>query len=281
MAIRFFAPWWTDQKKPRRYPLFEGGTKNIFPGEDGSTHILQFKDQIEAPDQRIHPFPGKGGMANRFSEAFMSRLEELQIPTHFIKRLNMTEQLVTALEMLPFRVVVYNKVIGNLSTRLGIPPLTELERPIIEFHLKNREAHESIITAMHVDALNWCAQHEIDYLYFIAGRINDNFMGQCQALGLNLLRFSVDFGRFYPEEEKNEALLFVADQLAPENFLVQDKNIHHLFPCFEETANGPMLHMENYREVTHRFGLLPAIKESAGFSLPSTAVYFADYKEKK
>lgn len=277
MAIRFLAPWLKSKKKTRRPQVFEGRTKSLFQGEEPGTYILQFKDQIESPDFVLHPFPGKGAMANQFSELLMKRLEEGRVSTHFLKPLNMCEQLVKSLEMLPFRVVIHNKIVGDLALRLGIQEFSELERPIIEFHMKLRHDQDKVITAMHLDALNWARQYEIDYLYFIAGRINDNLVGQFQSVGLRLLSVSLEFGRHYVPNVMDETLLLLADDLAPENFLVQDIATGNILTIFEQDGIQFKVNKDNYLEITKRFGLLSLSTSEAG---QEGTLPFLEFKER-
>ncbi len=276
MAIRFLAPWLKSKKRTRRPQVFEGLTKSLFQGEEPGTYILQFKDQIESPDYTLHSFPGKGAMANRFSELLMRRLEEVRISTHFLKSVNMCEQIVKSLEMLPFRIVIHNKIVGNLALRLGIQEFSELERPIIEFHMKLRHTQDKIVTAMHLDALNWVRQYEIDYLYFIAGRINDNLVGQFQSVGLRLLNVSLEFGRHYPNVME-ETLLLLADDLAPENFLVQDIKTGNILTIFEQDDGQFKINTANYLEIAKRFGMIPL---SSSQSEQEETLMFSEFKER-
>jgi phosphoribosylaminoimidazole-succinocarboxamide synthase len=277
MAIRFLAPWLKSKKRTRRPQVFEGLTKSLFQGEEPGTYTLQFKDQIESPDYVLHSFPGKGAMANRFSELLMKRLEEVRVSTHFLRSVNMCEQVVKSLEMLPFRVVIHNKVVGNLALRLGIPEFSELERPIIEFHMKLRHDRDKVITAMHLDALNWVRQYEIDYLYFIAGRINDNLVGQFQGVGLRLLNVNLEFGRHYVPNGGEETLLLLADDLAPENFLVQDIATGNILTIFEQNNGQFTVNNVNYLEIARRFGMVPLSTSEAG---QEETLMFSEFKER-
>lgn len=258
MAISFLSPWFDSKKKIRRPQIFEGMTKNLFQGEDPGTYVLHFKDFIESKDYEIHSFPGRGVIANRFSEMMMLRLEDTHVATHFVKNLNMSEQLIKSIEMLPFRVVVHNQAIGDFAARLGIEEFSILERPIIEFQMKLRHQKDKIITAMHLDALNWARQYEIDYLYFIAGRVNDNLLGQFQSLGLRLLSFSLEFGRQYRSHGAEDTLILLADELSPENFLVQDVATKAILNIFDEDETGFTLNIKNYLEIAKRFGIIPS-----------------------
>lgn len=277
MAIRFLAPWLKSKKRTRRPQVFEGLTKSLFQGEEPGTYTLQFKDQIESPDYVLHPFPGKGAMANRFSELLMKRLEEVRVSTHFLRSVNMYEQVVKSLEMLPFRVVIHNKVVGDLALRLGIPEFSELERPIIEFHMKLRHDRDKVITAMHLDALNWVRQYEIDYLYFIAGRINDNLVGQFQGVGLRLLNVNLEFGRHYMPNGLEETLLLLADDLAPENFLVQDIATGNILTIFEQNDGQVTVNTANYLEIARRFGMVPLSASEGG---QEETLMFSEFKER-
>ena len=55
--------------------------------------------------------------------------------THFIKRLNMREQLIKKAEIFPIEFIVRNFATGSLTKRLGIPEGTVLENSL-EYCLK-------------------------------------------------------------------------------------------------------------------------------------------------
>lgn len=279
MAISFLSPWFDSKKKIRRPQIFEGLTKNLFQGDEPGTYVFHFKDCIESKDYELHPFPGRGAIANRFSELIMTRLEDVHVPTHFIKNLNMTEQLIKSIEMLPFRVVVHNQAVGDFAMRLGIDEFSILERPVIEFQIKLRHQKDKIITAMHLDALNWARQYEIDYLYFIAGRINDNLLGQFQSLGLRLLSFSLEFGRQYRSHSAEDTLIILADELSPENFLVQDMATKDILNIFDEDEDGFTLNIGHYLEIAKRFGIIPSSPPGDEQEGPKT-VWLSKLKER-
>ena len=60
----------------------------------------------------------------------MTGLNDMGIPTHFIKRLNMREQLIRSVEIIPLEVVVRNYAAGSMSDRLGIKEGTHLPRQL-------------------------------------------------------------------------------------------------------------------------------------------------------
>ncbi len=125
----------------RRRQLYEGKAKILFEGPEPGTLVQYFKDDATAFNaQKKGVITGKGVLNNRISEYLMLRLGEIGIPTHFVRRLNMREQLIREVEIIPLEVVVRNVAAGSLSQRLGIPEGTRLPRSIIEYNYKNDAA---------------------------------------------------------------------------------------------------------------------------------------------
>lgn len=261
MAISFLSPWLKGRKQQRRRQIFDGVTKSLFESDESGNYILHFKDQIESKDFEIHSFPGKGSIANRFSELMMQRLEEAQVATHFIRRLNMSEQLVKPVETFPFTVSTHNVATGTFASRLGLTDLSILSRPVVEFNVKLRHNESKTIAGIHIDALNWTRQHEVDYIYFVIGRINDLLIGQLQALGLRLLNFTVEFGRHYNSSSQEDNLIILSDELSPECFTVQDIITNKIIHLFTKKDQGYILDIPNYLAITQRFGLIPEISK--------------------
>lgn len=105
----------------RRRRIYEGKAKVLYEGPEPGTLIQHFKDDATAFNaQKRAVFEGKGVLNNRISEFVFMRLGEIGVPTHFIKRINMREQLIREVEIIPLEVVVRNVAAGSLSTRLGL-----------------------------------------------------------------------------------------------------------------------------------------------------------------
>ena len=106
----------------RRRMVYEGKAKILYEGPEPDTLIQYFKDEATAFNaQKKAVIEGKGVLNNRLSEHFMAGLNAIGVPTHFIRRLNMREQLIRMVEMIPLEVVVRNYAAGSLSKRLGHP----------------------------------------------------------------------------------------------------------------------------------------------------------------
>src|ERR1700693_600548 len=85
----------------RRRRLFEGKAKVLFEGPEPGTVVQYFKDDASAfNNQKRGTITGKGVLNNRISEYLMLKLAESGIPTHFVRRLNMREQLVRQVEII-------------------------------------------------------------------------------------------------------------------------------------------------------------------------------------
>ncbi|WP_313558441.1 phosphoribosylaminoimidazolesuccinocarboxamide synthase, partial [Agrobacterium cavarae] len=78
----------------RRRRIYEGKAKILYEGPEPGTLIQFFKDDATAFNKKKHEvIDGKGVLNNRISEYVFTHLNKIGIPTHFIRRLNMREQL--------------------------------------------------------------------------------------------------------------------------------------------------------------------------------------------
>jgi phosphoribosylaminoimidazole-succinocarboxamide synthase len=190
---------------------------------------------------------------NRISELLMTRIAEIGIPTHFIKRLNMREQLVREVEIIPVEVVIRNIAAGTLSKRLGIEEGTPLPRSILEYYLKNDELGDPIISEEHVTAFNWATHRELDEIVNMSLRINDFMTGLFQGIGIRLVDFKLEFGRWYDGEEMRVVL---ADEISPDSCRLWDLKTNEKMD--KDRFRRDMGKVEEaYQEVARRLGILP------------------------
>ena len=80
---------------------------------------------------------GKGVLNNRISEHILSNLSQIGIKNHLVKRLNMREQIIKLVEIIPIEFIVRNVASGSITKRLGIEDGTVLKEPLIEYCLKD------------------------------------------------------------------------------------------------------------------------------------------------
>ena len=140
----------------RRKKIYEGKAKILYEGPEPGTLIQYFKDDTTAFDAtKKAVLEGKGVINNRISEYIMTKLNSIGVQNHFIKRLNLREQLIKEVEIIPLEVVCRNVAAGSLSTRYGLPEGQALPRSIIEFYLKDDKLHDPMVSEEHITAFNW------------------------------------------------------------------------------------------------------------------------------
>lgn len=234
--------------------LYEGKAKQLFEGPEPGTIIQHFKDDTTAfNNQKMEIISGKGVLNNRISEFLMLRLMEMGIPTHFIKALNMREQLVREVDIIPIEVVVRNRVAGSFAKRFKMEEGEPLPYPIIEFYLKSDDLNDPMITEEHIFALNLAETEELDEMRLLALRINDYISGLFRGVGLSLIDFKVEFGRIYDDEG---IYIILADEISPDSCRLWDVETNQKMDkdIFRHDL-GDMT--AAYREVARRLGVLP------------------------
>ncbi len=238
----------------RRRRVYEGKGKVLFEGPEPGTLVQYFKDDATAFNaQKRGTITGKGVLNNRISEYLMTRLSEMGIPTHFIRRLNMREQLVKEVEIIPIEVVVRNIAAGSFTKRLGVPEGTALPRSIVEFFYKSDELDDPMVTEEHVTAFGWATPQEIDEMVSMALRINDFLSGLFYGVGIRLVDFKIEFGRHYQGDEMR---IILADEISPDSCRFWDVKTNEKLDKdrFRRDMGGIE---EAYQEVARRLGILP------------------------
>src|SRR5688572_18634792 len=171
----------------RRTRIYEGKAKILYEGPEPGTLVVHYKDDATAFNaQKKAVIEGKGAINNRISELIFARLNDMSIPTHFIRRLNMREQLIREVEIIPLEVVVRNVAAGSLAKRLGMEEGAALPRSIIEFFYKNDQLGDPMVSEEHITAFNWASPQEIDDIMQMAIRINDFLSGLFLGIGIRL-----------------------------------------------------------------------------------------------
>ena len=174
----------------QRKKLYEGKAKILYQGPEPGTIIQHFKDDATAFNAQKHEvIEGKGVLNNRISEHIFIQLDNLGIPTHFIKSLNMREQLVQEVDVIPIEVVVRNFAAGSLVKRLGLEEGTHLPRTLVEYYYKDDELGDPMISEDHITTFGWATPQEIEEVSGLALRINDFMCGMFSAVGITAGRF--------------------------------------------------------------------------------------------
>ncbi len=238
----------------RRKKVYEGKVKVLFEGPEPGTLVQYFKDDATAFNNRKRGIiTGKGVLNNRISEYIMTRLNEIGIPTHFVRRLNMREQLIKEVEIIPIEVIVRNVAAGSLASRLGIAEGTPLPRSIIEYRYKSRELGNPLVSEEHITAFGWASTQDLDDMMSLALRVNDFVSGLFFGIGIRLVDFRLEFGRLYMDDEMQ---IIVADEISPDNCRLWDMATGERMDKDRFRRDLGAVE-EAYQEVARRLGILP------------------------
>jgi phosphoribosylaminoimidazole-succinocarboxamide synthase len=237
----------------RRRRVYEGKAKILYEGPEPGTLVQHFKDDATAFNNKKHDkIEGKGVLNNRISEYLFQKLGEVGVPTHFIKRLNMREQLIREVEIIPLEVVVRNIAAGSLATRLGLEEGTQLPRSIIEFYYKNDALNDPMVSEEHITAFGWATPQEIDDIMALAIRVNDFLSGLFLGAGIRLVDFKMETGRLWEGEMMR---IVVADEISPDSCRLWDiKSKDKMDKDRFRRDMGGLI--EAYSEVARRLGIL-------------------------
>ncbi len=237
----------------RRRQIYEGKAKILYEGPEPGTIIQYFKDDATAFNaEKRGTINGKGVINNRISEHVFTRLALIGIPTHFIRRLNMREQLVRQVEIIPLEVVVRNIAAGSISKRLGIEEGEPLPHTLIEYYLKSDELGDPMVAEEHIACFNWASHEEMQDIAAMAIRINDFMCGMFAAIDIKLVDFKLEFGRIF---DGDYSRVILADEISPDNCRLWDFHTGEKLDKdrFRRDMGGEQ---EAYQEVAKRLGLL-------------------------
>ncbi len=238
----------------RRAKLYEGKAKVLYEGPEPGTVVQYFKDDATAFNaEKKGVIEGKGVLNNRISAHIMTQLTHIGVPNHFMRRLNMREQLVRRVEIIPVEVIVRNVAAGSLSKRLAIEEGTPLPRSIVEFCYKSDELGDPLVTEEHITCFGWATPAEIDDMINMSLRINDFLCGMFLGIGIRLIDFKLEYGRLYQDDEVRTIL---ADEISPDTCRLWDVETDEKLDKdrFRRDMGGVA---EAYQEVARRLGILP------------------------
>ena len=231
--------------------LYEGKAKIIFASTDKNLVIQHFKDDATAfNNQKKANIEGKGILNNRISEHILSALKDIGIQNHLVKRLNMREQLIDFVEIIPIEFVVRNIVTGSLTKRLNIEDGTILNKPLIEYYYKNDELGDPLVTREHIDAFGWATSHELDLISKQCLRVNDFLQGMFRSINIKLIDFKLEFGK-----RKSDGKIILADEISPDTCRLWDADTDKKLDKdrFRKDLGNIV---EAYQEVARRLGIL-------------------------
>jgi len=190
--------------------IYEGKAKKVYKTTDPRLYMVYYKDDATAFNGlKKGTISGKGYYNNQISAIFFKILAENGIPTHFVELTGERNMLVKALEIIPVEVVVRNIVAGSLAKRTGKPEGYRPALPILEFYYKSDELGDPMINDYHIKAFNLAADDELATIKKLALKINEILLAKTAPLGLDLVDFKLEFGRY-------EGQVILGDEISPD-----------------------------------------------------------------
>ena len=236
--------------------IYEGKAKILYETGEKDLIIQHFKDDATAFNNlKKSSVEGKGVLNNRISEHILASLNNCGIKTHFIKRLNMREQLIKRAEIFPIEFIVRNIATGSITKRLGIPDGTVLENPLLEYCYKSDELQDPLISKEHIYTFGWATEKEINSIDKITLRINDLLQGMFRGIGIKLVDFKLEFGKIWSKDNENKEII-LADEISPDTCRLWDSKTEKKLDKdrFRKDLGNII---QGYQEVARRLGIMP------------------------
>ena len=197
--------------------IYEGKAKRVYATDDPKIVIVDYKDDATAFNGlKKGTITGKGVVNNKVSNHFFRLLESKGIPTHYVEQLSDRETAVRRVEILPVEVIVRNRAAGSFSKRMGVAEGTSLSSVILEYSYKNDALGDPFINSYYIRALNLATDAEMEQVKDYSFRINDILREYLWNLGIELIDFKLEFGRF-------DGKVILADEISPDTCRFWDK----------------------------------------------------------
>jgi len=199
--------------------LYEGKAKRIYATENPDEVICEYKDALTAFNgEKASSEEGKGALNLAITTVIFEALEKAGIPTHLIKKLSDTEQLVKKCDIILIEVVVRNIAAGSLAKRLGLKEGEKLPFTIVEFYYKKDELNDPLINDDHCMILGLVKDRkELDILRDYGRKVNDFLVEFFDKAGMTLVDFKIEFGR------DSQGNIILADEITPDSCRLWDK----------------------------------------------------------
>ena len=167
----------------------------------------------------------------------------------------MREQLIRRAEIIPIEFIVRNIASGSLTKRLGIPEGTSLEKPLLEYCLKNDELQDPVVSKEYIFNFEWATKEEIKQIDKMTLRINDILIGLFRGVGIKLIDFKIEYGKIWNKETEEKEIV-LADEISPDTCRLWDSRTEKKLDKdrFRKDLGNII---QGYQEVARRLGIMP------------------------
>ena len=199
--------------------IYEGKAKKIFAFEDQDKVIIEFKDDATAFNSlKKAKFEGKGELNCLISSKIFEFLIKNNIPTHYLGLKNNNSMIAQEIKIIPIEVVLRNIAYGSLCKQTTIQPGSVLERPLIDFYLKNDSLNDPLLTKDRINLLKIINKEELDLISNMTLKINKLLKTFFHNINLNLVDFKLEFGY------NSSGQIVLGDEISPDNCRLWDLN---------------------------------------------------------
>ncbi|MBO5460052.1 MAG: phosphoribosylaminoimidazolesuccinocarboxamide synthase [Lachnospira sp.] len=228
--------------------LYEGKAKKVYTTEDPDVLIVDYKDDATAFNGlKKGTIVGKGAINNRMTNFLFKKMEEKGIPTHLVEELSDRETAVKKVEIVPLEVIIRNVAAGSFSKKLAVEEGTKLKCPTLEFSYKNDDLGDPFINSYYALGLGLATQEEIDKITEYAFKVNDVLIDYFKGIGIELIDFKIEFGRF-------KGQIILADEISPDTCRLWDINTREKLD--KDRFRRDLGNVEDaYQEVYKRLGI--------------------------
>ena len=236
--------------KQNKQKIYEGVSKDVFQmQEEESALIFFFKDELRNGDEKI-TISGKGVLNNSVSSFLMEKIDMVGIDHHFLEKINMREQLIQILDIIPVQVRVSNVATGHYVTSFGVQDGYVFETPMIDFRVKNKSSTYPSINENQIEGFFWATREEIKQIKRMSRRINDFLSGFFAGIGLRLVGCNLEFGRVFNGED---FMIMLADEISIETCNLWDLTSNQKYDI--ETILQHQNPITIYKEIARRVGI--------------------------
>lgn len=230
--------------------LYEGKAKQVYATDDADKVIIHYKDAATAFNNlKKATIDNKGVLNNHISTIIFDRLKKAGIPTHHIETLNERDQLCRKVQIVPLEVIVRNIIAGSMAKRLGIEEGTPAPNTILEICYKDDALGDPLINDHHAVALGAATYEELDKIYDMTRKINEELKKMFMEIGIRLVDFKIEFGR------TSDGEIVLADEISPDTCRLWDKDTNEKLDKDRFRRDlGKVI--EAYEEIDSRLGKL-------------------------
>ena len=228
--------------------LYEGKPKKVFATEDPDVLIVDYKDDATAFNGlKKGTIVGKGAINNRMTNHIFKILETKGVPTHYIEELSDRETAVKKVEIVPLEVIIRNFSAGSFAKKMGMEEGIKFKQPTLEFSYKNDDLGDPFINKYYALALDLATEEEINAIEKYAFIVNDVMREYFDSLGIELIDFKIEFGRYHGQ-------IILADEVSPDTCRLWDKETHEKLD--KDRFRRDLGNVEDaYQEVFRRLGI--------------------------